>query len=215
KRFCASLLMSVRSSTLGSKDDGGDNSSMRSWPWPAAISADNRVGRSARSTWSTDTFTPVWRPQSLAKGSNHWSCLGTKWLHCRMRRSPASCFGGCLNTVVGAPAAALGAVVVPFVPPQAAATTRPPVTPRNFRREIVHSRGSPIATPITRRCCPLPTRATGERTVARRYSALLDYRLERERSTPGGCQAEADLEASYSSTERFETRMSPLGSGRP
>src|SRR5881227_10047 len=104
--------MSARSRRLGSNDDGGDSTSMRSWPWPAATSADSRVGRSARSTWSTDTFTPTCRPQSLANGSNHWSCLGTKWLHCRTRRSPDSFLDGLANVVVGAPAGPLGAVVL-------------------------------------------------------------------------------------------------------
>src|SRR5436305_4529147 len=155
--------MSARSSRLGSNDDGGDSTSIRSWPCPPAISADSRVGRSARSTWSTDTFTPTRWPHCLAKGSNHWSCLGTKWLHCRMRRSPDSFLAGWLNTVVGAPAAALGEVVVLLVPPQAAATSRPPVTPRNLRREIVHSRGSAMALPSLSRNALYPP--SSERTV--------------------------------------------------
>src|SRR5437868_5520657 len=155
--------MSARSSRLGSNDDGGDSISMRSWPWPAATSADSRVGRSARSTWSTDTLTPARWPHCLANGSNHWSCLGTKWLHCRMRRSPDSFLAGWLNTVVGAPAAALGDVLVPLVPPHAAATSRPPVTPMNFRLEIVHSRGSAMALPSLSRNALYPP--TSERTV--------------------------------------------------
>jgi hypothetical protein len=80
--------MSVRSSMLGSNAAGGERNSMRSWPSLAEISAEARAGMSARLMWSTVTLTPTWRPHSAAKGSNQRSWRGTKWLHCRILRSP-------------------------------------------------------------------------------------------------------------------------------
>jgi hypothetical protein len=64
---------SLTSSTLGSSDDGGTIHSIRSWPWPALISAALRAGMSALSMWSTVTRTPLSSPHFLAKPSNHLS----------------------------------------------------------------------------------------------------------------------------------------------
>lgn len=104
---------------LGSYWESGAMYWMRSCPSRAAISAATRPGISALLMWSMVTWTPALMPQSLAKGSNHSSWLGTKWLHSRIERPPESFDDGAWSVVsVGAPASAGGlrrafAVTVP------------------------------------------------------------------------------------------------------
>src|SRR5512132_349233 len=98
----ASSVTSLRLLTLGSNCDRGAMYWMRSWPWPAWISAAIRVGIWALSMWSTVTLTPTFLPQSLANGSNQASWLGTKWLQSRILRSPESLEAGSVKLVAGA-----------------------------------------------------------------------------------------------------------------
>jgi hypothetical protein len=144
QRLTASSVTSFMSLTLGSNCDSGAMNWMRSWPWPAWISAEIRAGIWTLSMWSTVTLTPTFLPQSLAKGSNQLSWLGTKWLHIRILRSPESLEAGSWKLVAGAwPVASWPA---PGPPPpgsleQAAIAAPMPATPitrRNWRRSGVH-----------------------------------------------------------------------------
>src|SRR4029453_774874 len=101
-RLAASSVTSFIVLTLGSNCDSGAMNWMRSWPWPAWVSAAIRAGIWVLSMWSTVTLTPTLEPQSLAKGSNHVSWLGTKWLQSRILRSPLSLEAGSVKVVDGA-----------------------------------------------------------------------------------------------------------------
>src|SRR5215207_5635574 len=114
---------------------------MRSWPSLAAISAAVRPGISALLMWLTLTPTPTFVPQSLAKGSNQTSWLGTKWLQSRIDKDPDSFLVGSLNVdSVGAPAllaaswSAGDGVSASSSPPHAASTAVAATAPRNVRR---------------------------------------------------------------------------------
>src|SRR5215217_1043506 len=106
--------------------------------------------------WSTVTLTPTFLPQSWAKGRNHWSWLGTKWLQSRILRSPESLVLGSVKLTDGAwPAASCPP---PGPPPpgsleQAAIAAPMPATPtarRNCRRSGVHRR--PDRDPLSAMC---------------------------------------------------------------
>src|SRR4029450_2651935 len=125
-------------------------------PVPACISAEIRAGIWTLSMWSTVTLTPTFLPQSLAKGSNQLSWLGTKWLHIRILRSPDSLDAGSRKVVAGAwPCASWPP---PGPPPpgsllQAAIAAPMPATPtarRNCRRSGVHRR--PDRDPLSAIC---------------------------------------------------------------
>src|SRR4030095_6668974 len=60
--------------------------------------------------WATVTLAPTFLPQSWAKGRNHWSWLGTKWLQSRILRSPES-------LVLGSGKLTDGAWTAAFSPP--------------------------------------------------------------------------------------------------
>ncbi len=95
--------------------------------------------------WSTVTLTPTFLPQSWAKGRNHWSWLGTKWLQSRILRSPESLVLGSVKLTDGAWPAASSPPPGPPPPGslvQAAMAAPMPATPtarRNCRRSGVHN----------------------------------------------------------------------------
>src|SRR5436853_6564966 len=116
---------------------------MRSWPWLAAISAAMRAGIWVLSMWSTVTLTPNFVPHSLAKGSNHLSWAGTKWLHMRIFRSPDSFRDGCSKRVApgagAGPDAEVGAVSLALPVwffPHAARSAAAPIPFTKTRRVI-------------------------------------------------------------------------------
>src|SRR5918996_6242849 len=141
--------------TLGSNCGSGPMYWMMSWPDPAASSDSMRAGIWVLSMWSTVTLTPTFLPQSLANGSNHLSCRGTKWLHIRIFRSPEILADGSANSTVGAAPLVVGCADLSSLPQPAARYTAPAAAPwRNVRRRM-RSGESPISPPPADR---LPTR---------------------------------------------------------
>src|SRR5919198_5207374 len=120
--------------TLGSNCDSGAMYWIRSWPWPAWISAAMRAGIWVLSMWSTVTLTPTFLPQSLANGSNHLSWLGTKWLQSRIRRSPDSLLRGSTKVVLGAGSDGAAGVPAGFLPLQAASVPPTATSPEESRK---------------------------------------------------------------------------------
>src|SRR4029450_7216344 len=138
-------------------------------------------------------------PQSWAKGRNHWSWLGTKWLQSRTSRSPESLALGSVKLPDGAwPAASWPP---PGPPPpgsllQAAIAAPMPATPtarRNCRRSGVHRR--PDRDPLSAICAAslgpelgtsFPTRRPHKHFTQERRAYAFEIGLQAASGTAGG-----------------------------